>query len=52
MNELGKGNVRRLLQESLYGEIEEYMQKIIRLAASCNLTGDELAEMFRISLEE
>ena len=26
MNELGKGNVRRLLQESLYGEIEEYMQ--------------------------
>ena len=44
-------NVELLREENLK-KIEEYMQKIIRLAASCNLTGDELAEMFRISLEE
>lgn len=44
-------NVELLREENLK-KIEEYMQKIIRLAASCNLTDDELAEMFRISLEE
>lgn len=44
-------NVELLREENLK-KIEEYMQKIIRLAASCNLTGDELAEMFRVSLEE
>lgn len=41
-----------LLREENLRKIEDYMQKIIQLAASCNLSKDELTEMFRISLEE
>ena len=41
-----------LLREENLRKIEENMQKIIQLAVSCNLSKDELTEMFRISLEE
>ena len=41
-----------LLREENLKQIEEHMQKIIRLAASCNLSKGELTEMFQISLEE
>ncbi len=41
-----------LLREENLKKMEDYMQKIIHLAASCNLTNDELIEMFRINLEE
>lgn len=44
-------NVELLREENLK-KIEDYMQKIIQLAASCNLSKDELTEMFQISLEE
>lgn len=44
-------NVELLREENLK-KIEDHMQKIIQLAASCNLSKDELTEMFQISLEE
>lgn len=44
-------NVELLREENLK-KIEEYMQKIAQLAASCNLSRDDLIEMFRIIGEE
>ncbi len=44
-------NVELLREENLK-KIEEYMQKIIQLAATCDLSKDELIEMLQISLEE
>ena len=43
-------NVELLREENLK-KIEEYMQKITQLAATCNLSKEELMEMFRINLE-
>lgn len=36
-----------LLREANLMQIEEYMQNIAKLAASCNLTNEDLVEMFR-----
>ena len=44
-------NVELLKEENLK-QIEDHMQKIIQLAASCNLTKKDLTEMFELSLEE
>lgn len=44
-------NVELLREENLK-KIEAYMEKISQLAISCNLTNEELIEMFRINLEE
>ena len=44
-------NVELLREENLK-KIEMYMQEILHLAASCNLTSDELIEIFRLSMEE
>lgn len=41
-----------LLREEQLKRIEEYMQKIIQLAASCNLSKEDVIEMFRINMEE
>ncbi len=43
-------NVELLREENLK-KIEEYMQKILQLSAACNLSKEELIEMFRINLE-
>lgn len=44
-------NVELLREENLK-KIEEYMQKINQLAASCNLSNEDLIEMFHLSWEE
>ncbi|MDL2257951.1 GntR family transcriptional regulator [Eubacteriales bacterium OttesenSCG-928-K08] len=44
-------NVELLREENLK-KIEDYMQKIIQLAASCNLSKQDIVDMFYISLEE
>ncbi len=44
-------NVELLREENLK-KIEDYMQKIAQLAASCNLSREDLIEMFRIIGEE
>lgn len=44
-------NVELLREENLK-KIEDYMQKIQQLAASCNLTKEDLLEMFRMNWEE
>ena len=44
-------NVELLREESLK-KIEDHMEAIVQLAASCNLSGEELLEMFKFSLEE
>ncbi len=36
-----------LLREANLMQIEEYMQNITKLAASCNLTNEDLVEMFK-----
>ncbi len=41
-----------LLREENLKKIEDYMQKITEIAASCNLGTDELIEMFRVISEE
>ena len=41
-----------LLREENLRKIEEYMQKISEIAASCNLGTNEIIEMFRIISEE
>lgn len=41
-----------LLQEENLKKIEEYMEKIAQLAASCNLSTAELLDMFHYILEE
>lgn len=43
-------NVELLREENLK-KIEEYMQDIIQLAGACNLSKEELLEMFHYSLE-
>ncbi len=41
-----------LLQEENLKKIEEHMQSIWKLAAACNLTEQELLDMFRLMKEE
>lgn len=41
-----------LLREEQLKKIEEHMQAILQLAASCNLTGEDIIEMFRVNMEE
>ena len=41
-----------LLREEYLKKIEAHMDTIVHLAASCNLTKEELLEMFKFSLEE
>lgn len=48
---VAKKNVELLREENLK-KIEEHMQKIVRLASSCNLTEEDVVEMFHISWEE
>ena len=44
-------NVELLREENLK-KIEEHMEEIVRLAASCNLSREEVMEMMNFSLEE
>lgn len=44
-------NVELIREENLK-KIEEYMQKIAELAALCNISNDELVEMFQILIKE
>ena len=41
-----------LLREEHLKKIEDHMEAIVQLAASCNLSGEELLDMLRLSLEE
>lgn len=41
-----------LVREENLRKIEEYMEKISQLAKQCNITGDELVEMFRTLNQE
>ncbi len=41
-----------LLREETLKQIEAHMEEIGKLAASCQLTREELMEMFRLSMEE
>lgn len=41
-----------LLREENLKSIEEYIEKIVALAASCNLCRDEIIEMIKFSMEE
>ena len=41
-----------LLREETLKQIEAHMEEIGKLAASCQLTREELLEMFRLSMEE
>ena len=41
-----------LLREEHLKKIEDHMEAIVHLAASCNLTDEELLAMFKFSLEE
>ena len=41
-----------LLREENLKKIEGHIDEIVKLAASCNLNGDEIIEMVRFSLEE
>lgn len=41
-----------LIKEANLRKIEEYMDEITKLAVSCNLSRNELIEMFDFSLEE
>lgn len=44
-------NVELLREENLK-KIEDHMEAIVQLAASCNLSSDDLLAMFKFSLEE
>lgn len=44
-------NVELLREENLK-RIEEYIQSIIQLAASCNLSSDDIIDMVQFGLEE
>ena len=44
-------NVELLREENLK-KIEEYIDEVVRLAASCNLSKQEIIEMVNFSLEE
>lgn len=41
-----------LIREENLKKIEEYLDEIVRLAASCNLSKQEIIEMVNFSLEE
>ncbi len=41
-----------LLREQTLRQIEQHIQEIIQLSTSCNLSKEELLEMFQIYLEE
>lgn len=41
-----------LLREANLKKIEEYMEQIVQLAASCNLSEQELIEMLHFMMEE
>lgn len=41
-----------LLREDNLRKIEEYIDKIVQLAASCNLSKQDLVDMIQFSLEE
>ncbi len=41
-----------LLREEHLKRIEEHISEIIKLAASCNLSAEDITEMIRFSLEE
>ena len=54
---VGKGSFikaadTRLLREENLKKIEEHIDEIVRLAASCNLSKQEIMEMVHFSLEE
>lgn len=42
---------KELLREENLKKIEDYMEKIRQLAASCNLSLEELIEMFKYTME-
>ncbi len=44
-------NVELIREENLK-KIEEHIEQIVRLAASCNLNGEEIISMVKFSLEE
>lgn len=44
-------NVELLREENLK-KIEDYMGRIMKLAASCSLSREELLEMFQLTMEE
>ncbi len=41
----------QLLREAQLKQIEEHMEQIVKLAAGCNLSREELLEMLRFSME-
>lgn len=41
-----------LLREENLRKIEEHIDEIVRLAATCNLTDDDIIEMLRFALKE
>ena len=41
-----------IIREGMLKQIEDYMRKICELAPACNLSNEELIEMFRIIQEE
>lgn len=41
-----------IIKEEVLKQIEEYMRKIYELAPACNLSDDEIIEMFRIIRQE
>jgi len=41
-----------MIREGRLREIEEQMRNIVRLSRACNLSDDELTEMFRVILKE
>ena len=42
----------QLLREENLKKIESHMEEILRLAASCSLTGADILEMMKLQLEE
>ena len=42
----------QLLQEEHLKQIEEHMEQIIRLAAACNLSREDILEMMKSELED
>ncbi len=41
-----------ILRETKLKEIEDYMEKIMNIAPSCNLDDDQIIEMFKIFIKE
>ena len=41
-----------MLREENLRKIEEHIDEIVRLAATCNLTDDDIIEMLRFALKE